>query len=99
MQARELEPGPLTGGQRHSLGDGNGQIDWLEDPEDEQQQLVGESLEEPDSLMLLNLIKDEIVNELRLPPSVSAALGPAFQAFEKALKKSNEETGISDLDS
>ena len=36
--------------------------------------------------MLLNLIKDEIVNELRLPPQASAALTPAFVAFEKALK-------------
>jgi len=49
----------------------------------------GEALEEPDSMMLLNLIKDEIVNELRLPVHVSAALGPAFEAFEKALKQAN----------
>jgi len=39
---------------------------------------VGDTLDEPDIMMLLNLIKDEIVNELRLPPSVSAVLGPAF---------------------
>ena len=49
--------------------------------------------------MLLNLIKDEIVNELRLPEHVSVALGPAFAAFEQALKQTNEQTGISDLDS
>lgn len=58
----------------------------------------GEALEEPDSMMLLNLIKDEIVNELRLPADVSAALGPAFEAFEKALKQVNMQTGVSDLD-
>ena len=50
----------------------------------------GEALEEPDSLMLLNLIKDEIVNELRLPAHVSAALAPAFATFEKALKQANQ---------
>ena len=50
---------------------------------------AGETLEEPDSLMLLNLIKDEIVNELQLPANVSAALTPAFAAFEQALKKAN----------
>lgn len=49
--------------------------------------------------MLLSLIKDEIVNELRLPPHVSQALTPAFAAFEIALKKVNQETGIADLDS
>jgi len=59
----------------------------------------GEALEEPDSMMLLNLIKDEIVNELRLPAQVSLALGPAFAAFEKALKQANVQTGVSDLDS
>ena len=37
--------------------------------EDEElwQRSPGEYLEEPDSLMLLNLIKDEIVNGLHLP--------------------------------
>ena len=30
---------------------------------------------------------------------MSAALGPAFAAFEQALKQTNKETGISDLDS
>lgn len=40
--------------------------------------------------MLLSLIKDEIVNELRLPPHVSQALTPAFAAFEIALKKVNQ---------
>ena len=40
--------------------------------------------------MLLNLIKDEIVNELRLPEHVSAALAPAFAVFEKALKQANQ---------
>ena len=49
--------------------------------------------------MLLNLIKDEIVNELRLPPNIATSLTPAFAAFEQALKKVNTETGISDLDS
>lgn len=49
--------------------------------------------------MLLNLIKDEIVGELRLPKNVSDALGPAFSAFEKALKEANKKTGIPDLDS
>lgn len=61
--------------------------------------MAGEALEEPDSLMLLNLIKDEIVNELHLPANVSAALGPAFAAFEQALKKANQQTGVPDLDS
>lgn len=51
--------------------------------------LTDDQLEEPDSLMLLNLIKGEIVGELRLPPSVSEALGPAFSAFERALKEAN----------
>ena len=59
----------------------------------------GETLEEPDSLMLLNLIKDEIVNELQLPSNVSAAMTPAFAAFEQALKKANVQSGVSDLDS
>lgn len=49
--------------------------------------------------MLLTLIKDEIVNELRLPPQVSAALMPAFVAFERALKQANAESGMADLDS
>ena len=56
-------------------------------------------LDEPDSLMLLTLIKDEIVNELRLSPQVSAALMPAFVAFERALKQANAESGMADLDS
>ena len=49
--------------------------------------------------MLLNLIKDEIVNELHLSPTVSQALVPAFEAFELALKQANQKTGIADLDS
>ena len=49
--------------------------------------------------MLLNLIKDEIVNELHLPPNVAKSLTPAFAAFEQALKQANVETGVSDLDS
>lgn len=49
--------------------------------------------------MLLNLIKEDIVNELHLPQHVSATLAPAFEAFEKALKLANQQTGISDLDS
>ena len=49
--------------------------------------------------MLLNLIKDEIVNELHLSPALSASLTPAFAAFEKALKQANVETGVTDLDS
>lgn len=39
--------------------------------------------------MLLNLIKDEIVNELHLPANVAASLTPAFEAFEQALKQAN----------
>lgn len=50
-------------------------------------------------MMLLNLIKDEIVNELHLPPNVASSLTPAFAAFEQALKQANVETGVSDLDS
>ena len=46
----------------------------------------GDALEEPDSLMLLNLIKNEIVNELHLSNEASEALAPAFAAFETALK-------------
>lgn len=56
-------------------------------------------LDEPDSLMLLNLIKDEIAKELQLPPQVSASLAPAFVAFERALKQANQESGVTDLDS
>ena len=63
-------------------------LESIDDPE----------LEEPDSGNLLQLVKDEIVNQLSLPDNVSIALGPAFTQFQHALQQANHETGIGDLD-